>query len=259
MTLEEAISRANNGDLDSIMALGKYYFGEDSDDNNRDINKAIEWYEKGASFGYPVCMMMAALALTISGHSLRKIAGSSAAEDTIKELNRGLYWAGKAKEVGFEGADKQIITLKGELGIAYWLWGHTSELNKPSQQQTIERYYTSIRLLKEVYRFTDDKEVVFYLALAIDSLADIVTVSEDDNRLAFMLFHKCADDYFGELEQSNIASFYLGQMYMYGRGCNQDYNLAHDYYLKAHNAGFDCSEILSCFKKKMFGGYTLKK
>ena len=226
MTFEEAVVQANNGDLDSIMALGRYYFGEDADENNKDINKAIEWYEKGAQFGYPICMMMAAMALTISGHVQRKIAGSAAADDVIKELNRGLFWANKAYENRFEGAENQIVSLKGELGIAYFLWGHTGEFNKPSQQQTIERFSTAINLLKEVYPYTDDKEVYIYLALAINALSDIVGDNENDNRLAFTLFHKCADDYFGEVVHSDLAAFYLGQMYVYGKGCKQDYNQA---------------------------------
>jgi hypothetical protein len=47
-------------------------------------------------------------------------------------------------------------------------------------------------------------------------------------------------------------------MYTDGRGCPVDYNKAVQNFQMAHNAGFDCSETLSMFKKKMFGGWTLK-
>lgn len=258
MTLEEAVSRANNGDLDAIMALGRYYFGEDADENNRDINKAIEWYEKGAEFGYPNCMILAAILLSMNGHVIRKISGGDQTpDDAIPQLNRALYWARKAKERGESGADEQIITTIGELGIAYFYCARGGEYVKPTRDNSIAWYAESIRLLKSIYMSTKDPEVYVILAFALNYYGEIVGYSDENNRLEFYLYNKVVSEYFGNVMHSDICAMQLGLMYTYGRGCSVDYNKAVYYFNMAQNAGFDCSEMLSHFKKKMFGGYTL--
>lgn len=259
MTFDEAVARANQGDLDSILALGRYYFGDEAAEENKDIEEAIKWYEKGAEFGYPNCMYLAAILLTLNGHVLRKIGSASAAEDALKSLNRGYHWAIESYNHQVADAYKQIITIKGEMGIAYFLWGFGDEYTHPTQQQSLERYIKAINLLKEVYTCTDDNEVYIYLAFSLNAYGEIVGYNDNEsNRLEFSLYHKCADDLFGNVIHSDLAAYYLGQMYAEGRGCAVDYNQSYFYFQKAHNAGFDCSDVLKRFKKKMFGGYTLR-
>lgn len=259
MTLEEAKILADQGDLDAIMTLGRYYFGNDADEDNRDIDEAIKWYEKGAEFGYSNCMYLASLLLGMNGHILRKLGGGSTASDSLDYLNRAMYWAQKAYESGFQDADKQIVSVKGEMGMTYYYYGLGDEYSKPTTQESVERYAESIKLLKSVYEQTEDPEVYIILALALNAYGEITGYTEENDRLEFALYHKCVDEYFGQVIHSDIAACYLGVMYIDGRGCNVDYDKAVFYLKKAHNAGFDCSELLSHFKKKLFGGYTLIK
>lgn len=259
MTFEEAVVQANNGDLDSIMALGRYYYGEDADEKNKDIDKAIEWYEKGGEFGYSNCMILAAILLAMCGHAIRKIAGGDQTpDDAIPKLNRGLYWARKAKEHG-ENADEQIVSLIGEIGIAYFYCARGGSYVKPTRENSITWCSESIRLLKSVYMSTKDPEVYVILAFALNFYGELLGYTNDNNKLEFYLYNKVVNEYFGNVMHSDICACTLGLMYTDGRGCPVDYNKAVYYFQMAHNAGFDCSEMLSCFKKKMFGGYTLKK
>lgn len=259
MTLEEAKILADQGNLDAIIALGKYYFGNDANDDDRDIHEAIKWYEKGAEFGYPNCMYLASLLLGMNGHVIRKLAGGSDASNSLDSLNKAMFWAQKAYESGFKDADKQIISIKGEIGMSYYYYALGSKYSKPTTQESVERYAESIKLLKSVYKQTEDPEVYIFLALALNEYGELTRYTEENNRLEFDLYHKCVDEYFGEVVHSDIAACYLGVMYMDGRGCKVDYDKAVFYLKKAHNSGFDCSELLCHFKKKLFGGYTLTK
>lgn len=259
MTLEEAKSQAMQGDFNSIMALGDYYFGENALEENRDIDEAINWYEVGAKFGYSRCMILVAILETIRGHAIRKIAGGDQTpDDAISKLQHGLYWAEKAKELGEQGADSQIVSLTGEIGIAYFYCARGGEYIHPSQQDSINWYSESIRLLKSVYSSTKDPEVYVILAFALNSYGEIVGYSNENNQLEFSLYNKVINEYFGKVMHSDICACYLGLMYTYGRGCAVNYDKAVYYFQMSHNAGFDCSEMLSHFKRKMFGGWTLK-
>ena len=258
MTLEEAKSLAINGDLDAIMALGKYYYlGEEE---NRDIDEALKWYELGAKNGYPICMKLASLLYTTNAHIMRKIMGSDGVEDVFEPLDKALYWANKAKENGISDAEEEITQILGEKGIAYYLYALSGEYsNKPTKEQSIERCKKAIMYFKSVYQATKDPEVYLYFAFALHDYSELAGFTNENSKREYYLLHKCVDDYFGEVVHSELASSYLGLMYIYGVGCDVDYDKAYYYLQKAHNAGFDCSELLSCFRKKLFGGYTFKR
>lgn len=257
MTLEEAKILANQGDIDSIMALGSYYWGEDADEQNRDMKEAARWYEKGAEFGYPNCMCLTAILLTLYVHTKRKVVGHSDF-DSLEMLDKALFWANKANESGFEKANDQIIFAKGEMGIAYYDLGIGNEFLTPTHDEAVLRFSNAIDLLKSIYQQSQDPEVYIYLAFSLFEYGKLVGYNEQNNRLEYLLYHKCVDEYFGDVVFSEIAASFLGIMYTEGRGCSIDYDKAVYYFQKAHNAGFDCSDMLRHFKKKMFGGYTLK-
>lgn len=100
------------------MALGSHYCGTNANEEDKDIEKAIKWYEKGAEFGYPQCMLLVAILYSMKGHAIRKIVGGHPGIDnSVKALQRGLYWANKAKSMGIDEADQQIVSLTGEIGI----------------------------------------------------------------------------------------------------------------------------------------------
>lgn len=259
MTLEEAKSNALQGDYESIMSLGRYYFGEVADEQNKDIDEAIRWYEKGGEFGYSRCMYLASILYTIKGHAIRKISGGNQTpDDAIPKLERGLYWAQKAEELGEDKADEQIVSIIGEIGIAYFYCARGGEYIKPTKENSIAWYSESIRLLKSVYTETNDPEVYVILALALNFYGEIVGYTNENNKLEFYLYNKIINEYFGKVMHSDICACYLGLMYTYGRGWPVDYNKAVYYFQKAHNAGFDCSEMLAHFKKTLLGGWKLK-
>ena len=259
MTLEEAKNLAMQGNLDAIMALGGYYFGQNSAKENEDIDEAIKWYEKGAEFGYSNCMILASILYNINGHVIRKITGGNPGIlHSIESLQKGLYWANKAKSAGEKDADGQLVSLKGELGISYYYYALGGDFSGNTENDKVNRFSESIKLLKSVYRFTQDPEVYIILALCLNGYGELKGYSEENNRLEYSLYHKCADEYFGQVIHSDIAAAYLGIMYIEGRGCPVDHNQAYSYLTKAHNAGFDCSDLLSRFKRKTFGGYVFK-
>ncbi|MBQ2966581.1 MAG: SEL1-like repeat protein [Clostridia bacterium] len=82
-----------------------------------------------------------------------------------------------------------------------------------------------------------------------------VGVNAEEISLAHSLLKKCAD---GKTEKAPVAASHLGVMYTEGRGCKKNFDLAFYYFQKAHDAGYDCSEQLRRFRKKFFGGYTLR-
>lgn len=255
MTLDEAKRLANNGDLDAIMSLGKYYFGEDE---NRDINEALKWYETGAKFGYPICMKLASILYTINAQAIRNIVGSEEGIKTVfQKLDSALYWGNKARESGISDVREQIHKIIGEKGIAYYLYALGGEYsNKPTKEQSIERFENAIMHFKSIYIQTKNPEVYLYFAFTLHDYRELTGFTNENSVLEYNLLHKCVDEYFGEVIHSDIASSYLGINYIYGIGCNVDYDRAYYYLLKAHNAGFDTSELLCRFRKKLFGGYT---
>ena len=249
MTLEQAIELANSGDHNAILKLASYYYNG-GEDHERDCDEAYKWYVHGAKLGYADCMHLASLLGDMLAHASRKITGSAGIEVVIEQLNEALYWAKQAVQNGVIDAKETINEINGELGVAYFLKGQRDE--------SPDDLSFAIKLLKPIYKNSSDKELTIYLALALHRLGDIVGYTDENNVLEHKLLTICAEKYFGEVIHSDIAAMYLGVMYTEGRGCSVDYDKAVYYLQKAHNSGFDCSDMLSLFRKKLFGGYTLK-
>lgn len=252
MTLEEALALGNQGDLDAIIALGNYYLSDPSN-SSCGIFEALKWFKKGVELENNYCMQQAARLGRLEGRVLRKEGAGAEAREPLKDA---LRWAEKALDAGFrrEETEKLIDEIRGELGIAYYFAG----LNAKDPEDQIPLFEESIHLLKWVYTKVDDLEVSLYLAFAIRQLREIRWVTELDELLAASLLMKCVNDHFDELEHTDVAAFYLGMCLIEGYGGTIDHDLAYHYFQKAHNAGFDCSDILCQFKKTLFGGYKLK-
>lgn len=257
MTLDELKALANNGDFNAIIELSKYYYGATAKEN--DIDEAIKWTEKGAKFGYVNCMYLVSILYTTKGHVLRKIVGgSSDITESIECLKKAMEWGRKAEAAGDKDAGKHLVDVTGELGISYFYYARGGEFYNPTRQESIDRYTVAINLLKSVYQKSEDPEVSMFLALSLNYCGELTGYTEENNKLELSLYHKCVDNFFGQVVHSDIASMYLGIMYLEGRGCAVNYDTSYYYFKKADDAGFDCSEILSKFKKKLFGGYTFK-
>ncbi|MBR4295467.1 MAG: sel1 repeat family protein [Clostridia bacterium] len=246
MTLEEAINLAQDGDHSAIRALGDYY--QNSENEDHDYEEAIKWYTVGAENGYSDCMLLAAMLGSISAYSCKELGFY---DSSISNAEKALFWAEKALEKGQDSAKETILTIKGEMGIAYY-YSSTEEHDASVKSEKLSK---AISFMLPIYNRTSSKEVLLCLGLAITAYEKFAGYSYDDCFLAHSLLKRCVDDYFLELKNAKIAAAFLGLNYTYGHGCEVDYDKAVHYYQIANNAGIDCSKELSCFRPKLFGGY----
>ena len=250
MTLEEAIELAGNGDYEAIMALGKYYF-EGDEQNGRDFHESLKWYTLGAEFGYSNCMCLAANLGIILGHTNRKIMPDST-ESQFEYYDNALKWATKAAELGEENASNLILTIKGEMGISY----HYAAINSSNS----ELYRKAIDIFQEIVPVTNNSEFVLFYGLSLYSyLKSIDSNDYNSYSIARNMLETSVTNNYKELESKlvGIACSLIGNMLTGGWGCAVDYDKAVYYYTLAGEFGFDCSDMLKLFRKKLFGGYTL--
>ncbi len=240
---EEVIELAKEGDYGAIRSLGDHYY------NEQNYEEALKWYTLGAENSYPDCMYVAATLGSILAYASRKI---GVYDDAVVCNLRALYWAEKALENGVEEAENRVLSIKESLGIDYCYCA----LESNDETKNIENYQKAISVLKTIYNITSNPDVWYYLAYAIVRISKVMDVSYEDLALSHLLFKRCVDEHFGDFDMNDLAAAYLGLDYTHGIGCDIDYDKAVHYYQIAHNLGVDCSEELSRFRKKLFGGYT---
>ncbi len=252
MTLAEMKALANGGDIHAIMALGNYYYSEDAKkENHQDINEAIHWYCMGAELGDGTAMQLAAILLSIKARACLGALGTSGAAEAADLCKQALYWNDHATEQKHGISEKLKNDTVGTLGKALYL----KSLNEEDDTR-IHTLKEAVQHLRSIYNRQTSVEYKEYLAFAMDSLAqEPGHCTMEDSRLEHQLLQECVDLHFDELEHGDLCLFYLGLQYIEGIGCRVDYDMAYDYLTKAHHAGFDCSDLLCRFKKKLFGGY----
>lgn len=82
-----------------------------------------------------------------------------------------------------------------------------------------------------------------------------VPADDGDARKMVSLLEECSLQTEESVPHLSAAFAYLGASYLLGEGCARDFDKAHDAFVKANELGFDCSNHLSRFKKKLFGGW----
>ncbi|WP_294379912.1 hypothetical protein [uncultured Senegalimassilia sp.] len=244
MNLEEAIGLAEQGDLEVMQMLGSYYYDQN------EYNEARNWYCKAAVNGRIEAMVPAALLTSMVSRAARKVSGGDAIRDQdVYNLNDALQWIRCAKEHGVDCNAESGVVRERAL-CAYEASKKEGAAITSSQ---------AIAYLKEASSTTDKTpEVDIYLALA---LYEADQLSADDASLCFNLLKRCTrytedDEHDVKL---GILDASLGFCYLKGKGCTTDDNAAYECFVQAGQKGFDCSDILACFKKKMFGGYVFKR
>ncbi len=245
MTVEEAIQAATGGDTECMFQLGNYYATQE-----KKYDEAQEWYLNGAKAGDIRCMALAASMGTILACSKRKVAGGSVAAECIQELKECLSWSKKASANGMENDSTGI---EEELGVAYYL----AFLHERNTGKT-EYLYQAEELLK-AHNPSQHAEYRMYLAFTLrDKLRLENGLNREETALLFNLLKDCAMNHRTELAHGDLVCYYLGDAYLKGQICQRDDNLAYQWMSTAQQMGFDCHEMLDCFKKKLFGGYVFQ-
>ncbi len=242
MTLNEALEYAEKGDQDAICALGQYYYEE------KDYHESLKWYKKGAESGNATCMLITCQLENLLGHVARKIDPNDT-ERQLERFNSAIFWGTKALENGIEEAEKHINTSKGELGITYYYLASSSD--------NIDDYLKSISLLKESYSESSDPEIPLFLAFSLFKYLNCTDSKNEDeySLVANLLLESVTNE---DIAFKGIAYAYLGTIFTFGNAGEVDYDKAVKYYTLAGINNFDCSDMLSRFRKKLFGGYTLQ-
>lgn len=242
MTVSEAIEHANNGNTEAMFQLGRYYWSEE-----KDYQEAQKWYLMGAKAGDPRCMDLAASNGVILANVTRKLGGDFVA-DCVRDLEVCLFWAEKARANGLECDSTEI---ENELGICSYL-AFVHERDK------MEYLYKAEEALKANHP-AKDAETRMYLAFTLRDKGGLQKgLNDEDAFLLFNLLKDCALNHRTELYHGDIVCYYLGEAYLEGQGCQRDDNLAYQWMSTAQEMGFNCREILSRFKKKLFGGYVFQ-
>ena len=242
MTVQEAIEYANNGNTEAMFQLGQYY-----SDKEKDSPEAQKWYLMGAESGDPRCMALAALNGAILADATRRLGGDFVA-DCVQELETCLYWAEQARSNGMRCNSTEI---ENTLGICCYL-AFVHERDK-------EDYLYQAENALKAHHPSDNVEADMYLAFVLHDKAVLQKgLSNEDATLLFNLLKDCVSNYLTELPHGDIVCYYLGEAYLEGTGCQKDDNLAYQWMSTAQQMGFNCREILSRFKKKLFGGYVFQ-
>ena len=244
MTLEEAIELANQGNLEVMSTLASYYYDQN------EYSEARDWYCRAADGGLVQAFIPAALLTSMLSRAARKVSGGDAIHDQdVFDLTKALQWIDRAKANGVStDADGGVVRERA-------LCAYVAS-KKDGSAITAEN---AISYLKEGYATSDKTpEVEIYLAFALYEASQL---SAADANLCFNLLKRCCS--YTEKDEPDvnlgILDAYLGFCYLEGKGCGIDDNAAYECFLRAGQRGFDCSDILENFKKKMFGGYVFKR
>lgn len=248
MTLEEAISLANAGDVEAMRNLGFYYF-KDETGKIRDMYESLKYFEMGAEKGDIGCIKLSIILLLMSARAIRHVAGASGIDSVLRDLDKAWHW-NQCISSDVTDYEKNRISILGEKGIAIYFKGTDSD--------DVNLIRQSVDMLKGVMNDSIDPEVRLYLAFGINDLHHYKAyVSTSEYTLQFNLLTYCINEC-PNLERTNIACAYLAGLYTFGLGTSVNYDMAVYYYQMATQKGFDCSDMLSHFKKNIFGKWQLK-
>ena len=244
MTLDEAIELANQGDAFTMGSIGHYYY------EKNDYQNAFEWFAKAADAGLVDAMPPAASLALLLSITERSLSGWESITDAdVRTLDKAIEWDRLAQEAGFESDSTDDLYRERAL-CAF-------EASKKDGSNISP--LRAIDYLKDAYaRQNRTPEVEVCLAMALGR-ADPLTA--DDARLRFDLLKHCVSFSEEDVPDINIGTLEaaLGMCYLRGKGCVIDENAAHDCFVRAEQKGFDCSDMLRQFRKKLFGGYALRR
>lgn len=258
MTLEEAISRANQGDVQCMNILGDFYgekaFSGDGQNRSEYIDNALFWYNKAIQRGDKYAALQA-----INVHSFMGILYKRADEDWLadeiieqwEEVRKCVDIVLKASDItkeeyiSVQKSQRQALYeiaygyyQKNEIGMAaIYLQSLESGSYKKADLLRGICYFQLERPINETYEFLSKLE-------------------EDEYLLLFEEMHGL------ELMRLSLVFFYLALIYRTGVVGSSDTDRAYAILMKGYEM-VDSEAVkemfleeLAHYKKKMFGGFT---
>lgn len=250
ISFEELKAAAESGNARAMGVLAAHYVNRD------EWGEAIHWFIAAADNGDERSYSAAARSCSMEAHALRNIAGGDRAFQCIDTLTKGLRYAEAA---GIPEDDSLYGRTHEELGICWYLASlGDDKSNSVSEGNCLEQ--ARLHLLAHLSNLSIEGKV--YLASTLFGLLESDTsLPQDEFQLMVQLFTECAssdsDDAHPGLCYARLGMISLGPALWSGWHYSpRDDQKAYECFVKAGKRGFDCSDMLSSFKKKMFGGYV---
>lgn len=258
MEYNEAVRLAENGDVNMMMELAKFHSNFDkAGDEARDLNKAIDWYEKAVQCGNLTAMLLGASLCNLNAHIMMSIS-PELWNDAVTCLNKAINWTQEAFKAGEQNSSQSTFYGSKELlGRAYMYAGLYDDND---DQKVIDYFKLSIANSKSAYGKPGCRSVAFYLGYTLFLLNNKygelnIPASENDLKIMVSSLEEYALSGVDKKELG-LANMTLGLIYSYGYGCIADHTKAYNYYFAATNQyDMDCSEDLKKFRRNSYGGY----
>lgn len=250
LSFEELKAAAENGNARAMGVLAAHYVNQD------EWGEAVHWFISAADNGDEKSYSPAARSCFMDAHALRSIAGGDRAFQCIDTLTKGLKYAEAA---GIPMEDGIYGRLHQELGISWYL-ASLGEDGSRSVAASSCLEQARLHLLSHLSALSLEGKV--YLASTLYGLVESgSSLPQDEFQLMVQLYTECAssdgDDAHPGLCCARLGMISLGPALWSGWHYSpRDDDKAYEYFVKASKRGFDCSEMLSSFKKKMFGGHV---
>lgn len=250
LSLEEIKSAAEGGNARAMGILAAHYVDQD------EWGEAVRWFIAAADNGDERSCSPAARSCFMDAHALRSIAGGDRAFRCIDTLTKGLRYAEAA---GIPEEDGLYGRLHQELGICWYLASlGKDKSNSVSESDCLEQ--ARLHFLAHLSDLSVEGKV--YLASTLFGMLESGSaLPQDEFRLMVQLYEECSSSDSGDAHPglccARLGMINLGPALWSGwRYSPRDDQRAYEYFVKAGERGFDCSEMLSSFKRKMFGGYV---
>lgn len=248
--LEEIEAAAESGNARAMGVLAAHYVNQD------EWGKAIRWFISAADNGDEKSYSPAARSCFMDANALRNIAGGDRAFRCIDTLTKGLKYAEAA---GISKEDDLYGKLHQELGISWYL----ASLGEDKSRSIPADSCLEQARLHFLAHFSDlSIEGKLYLASTLfDMMESGSPLSQDEFQLMVQQYEECAssdnDDARPGLCYARLGMISLGPA-LWDGWCHspRDDAKAYEYFVRAVKKGFDCSEMLSSFKRKLLGGYV---
>lgn len=250
LNFEEVKAAAEGGNARAMGILAANYVEQD------EWGEAVHWFIAAADNGDEISYSPAARSCFMDAHALRNIAGGDRAFQCIDVLNKGLRYAGAA---GIPKEDGLYGRLHQELGICWYLasLGDDQSKSVPKERCLEQSKLHLFACLSDLS--TEGK--VFLASALFDSLDSGLSLPQDEFEIMVRLFEECSSSD-NEDARPGLCCARLGMISL-GPALWRDWHYsprdderAYCYFVKANQSGFNCSEMLSAFKKKMFGRHV---